>query len=77
MEIKIIGRFNGKRTSLTSVEKAEAFYKDKHKLKFAKLEKHYKHTAYLIFNRFGECFLEVDNLDFATSLFSRIVTNPA
>jgi hypothetical protein len=60
MEIKIIDRFNGKRNSITSVKKAGAFNEDKHKLMLAKSEKHYKHTAFLIFNRNGECFLEID-----------------
>ena len=60
MEIKIINRFNGKRNSITNVKKAEAFNDDKHKLVLAKSEKHYKYTAFLIFNRNGECFLEID-----------------
>jgi hypothetical protein len=77
MEVKVINRFNGKKESIRDSDKLTDFMHDKDKLMLARLEKHYKHTAFLIFNRSGECFLEVDNTDFAGSLFSRLFANPA
>jgi hypothetical protein len=60
MEIKVIDNFNGKRNSVPTA-RTKDFHKDKHKLMLARSEKHYKHTAFLVFNRNGGCFLEIDN----------------
>jgi hypothetical protein len=60
MEIKVIDNFNGKRNSVPTA-RTKGFNKDKHKLMLARSEKHYKHTVFLVFNRNGECFLEIDN----------------
>ncbi len=60
MEVKVINRFNGIRESIRDNGKLTDFMHDKHKLMLAKSEKHYKHIAFLIFNRNGECFLEID-----------------
>lgn len=63
MEIKIIERFNGNRCSIEdNHEVLEDFLYDKHKLILARTEKQYKHTAFLIFNKDGDAFLEIDNL---------------
>jgi hypothetical protein len=62
LEIKIINNFNGERNSVLPA-RIEGFQKDKRKLIHARSEKHYKHTAFLIFTRNGECYLEVDNIE--------------
>src|SRR6266566_1811193 len=54
-------KLDGENDSIATAAKKDAFNKDKHKLRLAKSEKHYKHIAFLIFNRNGECFLEIDN----------------
>jgi hypothetical protein len=54
-------RFNGIRDSIRDNDKLTDFKHDKHKLMHARSEKHYKHTAFLVFNRNGGCFLEIDN----------------
>jgi hypothetical protein len=77
LEVKVINRFNGKKESIRDSDKLTDFMHDKDKLMLAKSEKHYTYAAFLIFNRRGECFLEVDNTDIAIDLFSRIVINPA
>ncbi len=61
VEIKVIGNFNGKKGSIPTAKGKRNFAKDKYKLVLARSEKQYKHAAFLIFNRRGECFLEIDN----------------
>ena len=61
MEVKVIHRFNGTRENIRDHDKLTDFMHDKHKLLHARSEKQYIHTAFLIFNRIGECFLEIDN----------------
>ena len=61
MEVKVINRFNGTRDSIRDRDTTEKFRHDKHKLRLAKSEKQYKHAAFLIFDKNGECFLEIDN----------------
>ncbi len=76
IEVKIIDNFDGERDSIATAAKKDAFNKDKHKLRLAKSEKHYKHIAFLIFNRNGECFLEIDNdIEYKDS-FTRINIRP-
>ena len=72
MEVKVINLFNGKRESIKDKRKLTAFRHDKYKLMLAKSEKHYKHIAFLTFNKSTECFLEIDTDDEFKDSFTRV-----